>query len=180
MKSALLIVDVQIDLFCGERPVYAGDQIVAQINHLIARIPEPTLIVAVQDDDVGPFGQAGWNLHPDLLLPERALRMRKRFADSFYQTTLHELLQSHQIAHLIVVGAATDACIDATCRRAVSLGYDVTLVADAHTTRDNVFLAAPQSIAYYNRILDGFGLEDGFGNGVFSVTVTPSAEVELA
>lgn len=78
---------------------------------------------------------------------------------------------------LIVVGCKTDACVDATCRRAISLGYDVTLVADGHSTSDNQFLTAPQSIAYYNVILDELGLEDGFGNGEHSISVQPMGEL---
>ena len=47
----------------------------------------------------------------------------------------------------------TEYCIDTTCRRAVSLGYDVTLVADAHTTHDNDLLPAEKIIAHHNRSL---------------------------
>ena len=44
-----------------------------------------------------------------------------------------------------------------TCRRAVTLGYDVTLLEDGHSTFDSAELAAPAVIAHHHRILDGFG-----------------------
>ena len=62
-----------------------------------------------------------------------------------------------------------------TARRAVALGYDVVLASDAHTTTDNSFLSAQQSIAYYNLMLDGFGAEDGFGNGEHEIVTSPAS-----
>lgn len=59
------------------------------------------------------------------------------------------------------------------------LGYDVTLVSDGHTTSDDQFLTAAQSIPYYNAVLDGFGLEDGFGNGEHSITLCAADEVHF-
>jgi len=50
----------------------------------------------------------------------------------------------------------TQYCIDTTCRRAVSLGYDVTLAADAHTTADMPKLNVEQIVEHHNALLDGF------------------------
>jgi nicotinamidase-related amidase len=36
-------------------------------------------------------------------------------------------LEKRGIAHLIVAGGMTEYCVDTTCRRATSLGYDVTM-----------------------------------------------------
>jgi len=41
-------------------------------------------------------------------------------------------------------------------------------------------MPAPQSIAYYNRILDGFGLEDGFGAGVHALSLAQAATITFA
>jgi nicotinamidase-related amidase len=48
----------------------------------------------------------------------------------------------------------TEYCVDATCRRATDLGYNVTLVKDAHSTTDNSILTAEQIIAYNNHLLE--------------------------
>ena len=54
----------------------------------------------------------------------------------------------------------TEYCVDTTCRRAVSLGYDVTLASDAHLTRDNGVLTAGNIIAHHNFVLHEFGAGD--------------------
>ncbi len=54
---------------------------------------------------------------------------------------------------LIVVGAQSEVCVDTTCRRAFSLGFDVVLPADGHSTWDNDVLTASQIIAHTNRTL---------------------------
>jgi nicotinamidase-related amidase len=53
----------------------------------------------------------------------------------------------------VIAGMQTDYCINATARRAHALGYDVTLVKDAHSTYPGGGLAASQVIAKYNDAL---------------------------
>ena len=84
-------------------------------------------------------------------------------------------MEAHGIAHLIVVGCKSEVCVDATCRRATNLGYNVTLVSDAHSTTDNVILTAPQTIAYHNHILQ-MVWSDEHGE-VVGVTVKPMRDV---
>jgi nicotinamidase-related amidase len=52
-------------------------------------------------------------------------------SSGFAETDLHDQLQEIGITHLILVGMATNSCIEATARSAVDLGYHVTLVTDA-------------------------------------------------
>ncbi|MNW18398.1 Isochorismatase family protein [compost metagenome] len=54
---------------------------------------------------------------------------------------------------MIVCGAQSDFCVDTTVRRALALGYEVVLVADAHSTLDNGVLVAAQIIAHHNTTL---------------------------
>ncbi len=79
--------------------------------------------------------------------------LHKRASDSFYETPLQQELEARGVRRLIVTGAMTEFCVDTTCRRAASLGYDVTLVADAHSTGDSAGLTAAQKIAYHNATL---------------------------
>ena len=58
----------------------------------------------------------------------------KHYLDSFADTTLRKELDALGVGHLVICGAATDACIRATSARALIEGYDTTLVGDAHTT----------------------------------------------
>jgi nicotinamidase-related amidase len=65
----------------------------------------------------------------------------------------------------------TQYCVDTTVRRAVSLGYDVTLVADGHMTADSGALGFEQIIEHHNALLGGFDA------GPHSVTVAPLDQV---
>jgi nicotinamidase-related amidase len=55
------------------------------------------------------------------------------------------------------VGLQTELCVDTTVRRACTLGYRITLVADGHSTLDNGVLTAAQIIAHHNATLANFG-----------------------
>lgn len=173
--SAVLVVDVQVGLLTGPKPVYAGAKVVARIATVLHQARAAGCpVIYVQDNDVGPLDSPAWQITPALAPAPTDPVIRKAYGDSFYGTELDALLQQRGITQLIVVGCKTDACVDITSRRAVSLGYAVTLVSDAHTTTDNEFLSAPQSIAYYNLVLEDFGREDGFGNGRHWITVQPA------
>ena len=69
--------------------------------------------------------------------------VHKTFGDSFEDTNLEDVLAKAGVRHLVVTGAQTDACIRSTIHGAFVRGYDVTLVADAHTTGDLSEWGAP-------------------------------------
>jgi nicotinamidase-related amidase len=82
--------------------------------------------------------------------------IQKNTPDAFYKTNLCEKLESKGIRNLIVAGLQTEYCVDTTCRRAFSLGYNVTLVKDAHSTWDTSILSAEQIIEHHSSVLSGF------------------------
>ena len=59
------------------------------------------------------------------------------------------------VGRLIIAGIQTEFCVDTTCRRAFSLGYDITLMSDGHSTWDTDVLPADTIIAHHNRTLGG-------------------------
>ncbi len=65
------------------------------------------------------------------------------------------VLQGMSIENLIIMGMQSEFCVDTTCRRAFSLGYNSILVSDAHSTFDNDVLPAEKIIQNENRILGG-------------------------
>ena len=77
------------------------------------------------------------------------------------------------IKQLVICGCMTQYCVDTTVRRAVSLGYDVVLAADGHTTADTGVLRFEQIVAHHNALLDGFDA------GEHEVRVCPAAEIRL-
>jgi len=69
-------------------------------------------------------------------------------------------LQARGITKLVICGFQSEFCVDTTTRRALALGYPVTLVADGHSTTDNGVLKAAQISAHHNETLaniDSFG-----------------------
>jgi nicotinamidase-related amidase len=99
-----------------------------------------TPIIFIQDNDVDEIGSPGWQIHPAIAPQTEDLVIRKPETDAFYGTTLQQELESRGLEHLIIVGCKSEVCIDATCRKAIDLGYHVTLVSEAHSTTGNPVL----------------------------------------
>ena len=120
----------------------------------------------------GPGG-ADWQFLPALTPAAGELVINKRASDAFYRTPLREALTARGVRHLVVTGVQTELCVDATCRRAASEGFDVTLVADGHTTEDSATLPAAQIIAHHNLALRHLAHPD------HPIAVRPRAEIAL-
>ena len=82
--------------------------------------------------------------------------VQKQTPDVFHETILHRELKSKGIKRLIVAGLQTEYCVDTTCRRAFTLGYDVIFVSDAHSTWDSPLFTAQQVIDHHNQVLGGW------------------------
>ncbi len=176
-NSAVLVIDVQIGIIEGFR-AYHGSEVLERINKLVskARASNMPIIYVQHDGEKGhplEVGSEGWQIHPAITPHEKDLIINKRASDSFFETTLQRELEARGVKHLIVTGCMTEYCVDTTSRRAVSMGYAVTLVSDAHTTIDNKLLTAAQIIAHHNALLDGFDA------GSHAIKVKTADEVTL-
>jgi nicotinamidase-related amidase len=172
--TALLIVDVQVGQI--ERPVFGGEEMLGRIGDLLSRARAagaPVVHVQHEGEPGGPLerGTRGWEIHPAVAPAEGEPVVAKRASDSFHETNLREVLDGLGVRRLVVAGCRTEYCVDTTCRRATTLGYDVTLAADAHATTDDGVLPPAQIIAHHNATLDDFG------NDRHVVTVRPAAEI---
>jgi isochorismate hydrolase len=90
-----------------------------------------------------PRDSDGWRLVPELVRDEAEPLVHKRFADSFEETDLEQVLAGRGVGRLVLAGAQTDECIRSTLHGAIVRGYDATLVSDAHTTEDLSAYGAP-------------------------------------
>lgn len=156
---ALLVIDVQTALCEGPMRVHEAEAIIDRINLLARRARrEGAPVVFVQHDGVTgelAAGSAGWQFAAGLeVLPGDRVQAKAQ-SDAFNHTELASLLQQQGIDHLIVCGMQSDYCVDSTVRRALALGFSVTLVEDAHTTVDSAVLSAPQIIAHHTATLCG-------------------------
>lgn len=161
-ETALLVVDVQRGVVDWSDPACEGDRVLARIDELLARAraSETPVIYIQHDSGAGGRLEAGtpaWEIHPAIAPTAEELIIGKRASDSFFETPLDSELKQRGIRHLVVTGCRTQFCVDTTCRQAVSLGYDVTLAKDAHTTMSTERLSAAEIIAHHNETLDDFG-----------------------
>jgi nicotinamidase-related amidase len=159
--QALLIIDVQTGNFSKQKPKCIGDNLFSKIKSLIKKArTKNTLIVYVQHNgrpgDPDEVGTAGWKIHRSIPPFKEDLVIQKQFPDSFQNTQLHQELRNRKINKLYIAGLQTEYCVDTTCRRAFSLGYEVVLVEDAHGTWDSLLLKAEQIINHHNQVLSGW------------------------
>ncbi len=157
MTRALLIIDVQQGLCEGEGAAWDCAGVIARINRVAAHARASGVpVVFIQHEGQGGYlahGSREWQLADGLLAELDDLRVRKTTPDSFLRTDLQAQLSAHGVSELIVCGMHTEFCVDTTTRRALALGYPVTLVADAHTSAGNTALTPQQVIAHHNATL---------------------------
>jgi len=176
MTSALLVIDVQKFLCTGQWAAFEIDRVIGNINAVSAKARAAGApVVFIQHEDDGPLQSESdaWQLDERLDVRPEDLRVRKTTCDSFQKTQLQETLQSRGVDRLVVCGLQTDFCVDTTVRRALGLGYPVTLVADAHSTVANGVITAAQIVAHHNVTLANI---DSFGPKVSAI---PAAEVRV-
>ena len=141
-NPALVVIDVQNGVVAD---AYQRDQVVANIGTLVDKARQAgVLVVWVQHSGEGlEQGSDAWEYVPDLARQESEPLVQKSFGDSFEDTDLEDVLARAGVGRLVVTGAQTDACVRSTIHGAFVRGYDVTLVADAHTTEDQSAWGAP-------------------------------------
>jgi nicotinamidase-related amidase len=160
-KIALLIIDVQNGMFSADNPVYNGTKLVHNVKMLIsaARSNNTPIYYIQHNAPAGKpleYGSKGWEIHSEIPPAEKDVIVQKNTPDSFFNTNLDEELKKQKITQLILTGIQSEACVDTTCRRAFSMGYDVTLVADTHSTWDSEVITAQQIINHHNQVLRWF------------------------
>lgn len=165
--TALILVDIQNDYFDGGRwTLNKMDQASDNAARVLAHARKTgDMIVHIHHEipsDAAPFfapGSKGAEIHPKVAPQAGEEVILKHKPNSFLNTRLHDTLASRGISNLIVVGAMSQMCVDATTRAASDLGYKVTVVHDACAARDAEFdgvaVPAAQVHASFMSALDG-------------------------
>lgn len=164
-NTALLIIDVQEEMFSDtQNPLYKSDELLIKVKSLIEKAhtsKTPVIYIQHTENDEEPMGKGkqGWEIHHQVTPGKDDIVILKYTPDSFHNTKLHEVLSARNVNKIVIAGLQTEYCIDTTCRRAYSLGYDTTLVRDAHSTYNSKTLTAGQIIEHHNRIIGGWFAE---------------------
>ncbi|MFE9766054.1 isochorismatase family protein [Streptomyces sp. NPDC005808] len=141
-NTALLVIDVQNGVVEG---AHDRDGVIANINVLVdkARAEGVPVVWVQHSDDQIKRDSESWQYVPELVRDAAEPLVHKLYGDSFEDTELEAVLAERGVGRLVVTGAQTDACIRSTLHGGFVRGYDVTLVADAHTTEDLTAYGAP-------------------------------------
>lgn len=92
--------------------------------------------------DEAPFfrpGSTGAEIHSSVAVNEDEKALLKHRPNSFHDTTLRNDLEEKGITDVIICGAMSQMCIDATTRAAVDFGYVATVIEDACGAKEQIF-----------------------------------------
>ena len=146
-KRALILVDIQNDYFPGGKWTLSGiepatanaarlleaarakDELVVHVRHEAAK-PDAPFFVA---------GTPGAEINPGVANRVGERVVVKNFPNSFRDTGLKKLLDDAGVTDVLIAGAMSHMCIEATTRAAADFGYVVTVAHDAAATRDLEF-----------------------------------------
>jgi nicotinamidase-related amidase len=183
-RTAVVVIDVQnglLDELGGVRQREAAsalDATIGRIAGLLDRARAAGVPVFYVQHDGGhgsplqPHSQA-WEIRAEIAPQPGEPVIRKRACDAFFETSLDADLAALGVKRLVVAGCMTQYCVDTSVRRAVTMGYDVVLAADGHSTGDSGGLRFEQIIAHHNDVLDGFDA------GSHAVEVRPISDIQL-
>lgn len=147
MKTGLLLVDIQNDYFPGgSMELVAMDAAARTAARVLARFrKDGGSVYHVQHVSTRPGatfflpGTEGVETHASVAPADGEPVIQKHFPNSFRDTALLETLKKDAIEGLVICGAMSHMCIDATTRAAFDLGFGCTVVSDACATRDLQF-----------------------------------------
>lgn len=126
MKLALMIIDMQKEFYIG-KTVSQMDTATEYINAVIPLFEAKDLpIIWVQDvdeeDGVIP-GTDGFEFIDSLTPPENAIRIHKRYGNSFNKTDCDKILKENGIDTVVMTGFCAEYCVLSTYRGAKDLDY---------------------------------------------------------
>ncbi len=148
MTTALVLVDIQNDYFPGGKmelvDIEAASERASQMLASFREQGKPTFHIQhifAPNAGAGFFepDTDGIHIHEGIKPLVGEAVITKNYPSSFRETSLEKDLKSANIGNLVICGAMSHMCIDATVRAAADLGFNCTVVQDACATRDLEF-----------------------------------------
>jgi len=134
--AALLIIDVQRGLFQKTLPIFDEERLLANISMLADKAHAakvPVFWVQHCSEKTLVEGTDAWKLHKAFIPSKADSFIRKHHGNAFQDTPLKAQLDALHVGTVVVAGLVSHGCVQATCKGAHDLGYDVVLVKDAHS-----------------------------------------------
>lgn len=144
MKTGLLLVDIQNDYFAGGRMELVGmDAAGATAGKLLEFFRSqrwPTFhIQHVAPRDGATFflpDTKGVDIHENVRPRPDEPVIQKHYPNSFRETALQNQLKEREVKRVVICGAMSHMCIDATTRAAADFGFNCTVIHDGCATRN--------------------------------------------
>lgn len=141
-NRAILVVDLQNEYWPSGNFALQGIEAAAAnaariIDH--ARSKGDLIVNIRHEMPGGPIfvpGSKGAEINDSVRPASGEPVITKNFPNSFRDTGLSDLLKEKGVKDVVVVGAMSHMCVDATVRAANDLGYTTTTIHDACATRD--------------------------------------------
>lgn len=146
-KRAIIVVDLQNEyLATGKLPLVGIDPALVNAARIIAAArAKSESVIHVRHEMVqagAPIftpGSDGVQIIPAVAPAEGEAVVLKNYPNSFRDTLLKQMLDEKGVKELVVIGAMSHMCIEATSRAAADFGYSVTVVHDACATMNLEF-----------------------------------------
>jgi nicotinamidase-related amidase len=147
MNTCLIVVDLQNDYFSGGSMELVGIEEAAANAQLLLREFRKAKLSVVHIQHIAARPGATFFLPEtdgakinQMVTPQVGEEVVvKNFPNSFRDTTLLEILKKSKTENLLICGAMSHMCIDATTRAAFDLGFNCTVAEDACATKDLIF-----------------------------------------
>jgi nicotinamidase-related amidase len=163
-EKAILVIDLQTGMFDGREsaPIHMADTLTQRVRDVLqwARDHRHPVCFIRHDGEPGESiapGAAGWPVWPALGQATDEPTFSKDVGDAFSQPALVEWAAQRGLREVILLGAQTEHCVTATVKGALARGFQVTVVADAHSTWDWDGETAAQIIARQNATFQSQG-----------------------
>ncbi|MGP9572919.1 MULTISPECIES: cysteine hydrolase family protein [unclassified Halomonas] len=149
-NRAIIVVDIQNEYFPGGKlPLEGIEKAAANAAKVVEHARSAKdLVIYVQHESADPEipfftpGTPEVAIHSVVAPLEQETVVVKNFPNSFRETGLKALLDEQSIEEVVIIGAMSHMCIDATSRAASDFGYKTTIIHDACATLDLEFEGA--------------------------------------
>lgn len=147
MNKCLVLVDLQNDYFPGGKMELVGIEAAAEnARILLTEFRKKKLtIIHIQHISTPPnaffllSGTDGAKINDRVTPQEGETVVVKNYPNSFRDTSLLKILRNGHIYDLVICGAMSHMCIDATTRAAFDFGFNCVVAEDACATMDLFF-----------------------------------------
>ena len=144
MKYGLILIDIQNDYFTGGKmELFGMDKAANNAKNLLDTFRKAKLPIFHVQHISNRAGAAfflpdteGVKLHESVAPLPNEIVVQKNFPNSFRNTSLLNHLNDANIEEVVICGAMSYMCVDATTRAAFDLGYNCVVIEDACATRN--------------------------------------------